>query len=58
MTQILLPRIAGLKSTPTEELKTPWRGVFGTGPPAAQDFVRNSAHVVISARRFASRSLR
>lgn len=33
MTQTLLVRIAGLKTTPTADLKSQWRELFGTEPP-------------------------
>ena len=33
MTQSLLVRIAGLKTTPTADLKSQWRELFGTEPP-------------------------
>ena len=33
MTQSLLARIAGLKTTPTADLKSQWRELFGTEPP-------------------------
>ena len=33
MTQTLLVRIAGLKTTPTADLKSQWRELFGKEPP-------------------------
>ena len=33
MSQSLLVRIAGLKTTPTADLKSQWRELFGTEPP-------------------------